>query len=89
MKIFASGGRKIALEMLVLGRYFAKIFAPTARFLLLKVSVNLYSAPQAKILGFSVLYKGKSYSSIHKNHTLMERRRRKFWGLVYLIVDKC
>ena len=54
--------------MLVLGRYFAKIFAPTARFLPLKVSVNLYSAPQAKILGFSVLYKGKSYSFIHIKH---------------------
>ena len=32
MKIFASGGTKIALEMLGLGRCFAKIFAPTARF---------------------------------------------------------
>ena len=31
-KIFASGGTKSALEMLGLGRYFAKIFAPTARF---------------------------------------------------------
>ena len=30
----SSGGREIALEMLVLDRYFAKIFAPTARFLL-------------------------------------------------------
>ena len=50
------------------GSLFCKIFAPTARFLPLKVSVNLYSAPQAKILGFSVLYKGKSYSFIHIKH---------------------
>ena len=49
MKIFASGGTKIALEMLGLGRYFAKIFAPMARFPS-KLSFNLYRAPQAKKL---------------------------------------
>ena len=39
-----------------------------------------YRAPQAKNVTFSMLYKGKSYSFIHKN-TQTERRRRKFLGL--------